>query len=375
LREYLYKLATDKEKGPIAAIIKALLFVLSLFYGLSLSVIIFLRRRRLYSLGCKVISVGNITLGGTGKTVLVEYIARHLKEKGHKVAILTRGYKRKDTRIQGQSATKSSLPEGDQAASYEEVGDEAYMLAKKLNDIPVLVDADRIRAAKKAIQDYSADTLILDDGFQQWHIRKDLDIVTLDAQKPFGNKKIIPRGILREPLAGLKRADIFMLTKTNLHPDPRALKAFLESLNPCARIFESGHKPTGFIDLKHPQESIDAETLRGKSAVLFCGIGDPDSFAALLSSLGLNIAAFLKFADHHDYTRQDIDNIIKTAKEKSIDTIVTTEKDAVRITAAGLLPAADSMMPQGLGFLVLRIQMEIKDEQEFHNRLLGMYSG
>jgi tetraacyldisaccharide 4'-kinase len=317
LRGYLYSLATDKEKGFIAGVIKSLLFILSLAYGLCLKVIIFLRRRKLYRLGCKLISVGNITLGGTGKTVLVEYIARYLKENGHKVAILTRGYKRKDTRHKTQDT------------SYEEMGDEAYMLAEKLSDIPVIVDADRIRAAKRAIQDYSVDTLILDDGFQQWQIKKDLEIVTIDVQNPFGNKRIIPRGILREPLANLRRADIF--------------------------------------NLYHPQEPVGLGTLRGKGVVLFCGIGDPDSFTALISSLGINTGACLTFPDHHHYTTQDIDNIIQTAKEKNIDTIITTEKDMVRVSAV-------RGTPYTVRFLALRIKLEIKDEQGFHNRLLGLSS-
>jgi tetraacyldisaccharide 4'-kinase len=355
LREYLYSLATDKKRGFIAGVIKPLLFILSLAYGLCSRMIIFLRRRKLYRLGCKLISVGNITLGGTGKTVLVEYIARYLKENGHKVAILTRGYKRKDTRHKTQDT------------SYEEMGDEAYMLAEKLSDIPVIVDADRIRAAKRAIQDYSVDTLILDDGFQQWHIKKDLEIVTIDAQNPFGNKRLIPRGILREPLANLRRADIFILTKTNFSPDKETLKLFLKSLNPAARIFESRHEPVSFFDFNHPQESIDLAALRGKSVVLFCGIGDPDSFTALISSLDINISTFFKFPDHYNYTAQDIDHITQAAKEKNVDTIITTEKDMVRVFAV-------RTSPYTVRFLALRIKLEIKDEQEFHNRLLGLSS-
>jgi tetraacyldisaccharide 4'-kinase len=410
LREYLYSLATDKEKGLVAGVIKLFLFALSLVYGLFLRIIIFFRRRRLYRLGCKVISVGNITLGGTGKTTLVEYIACYLKEQGYKVAILTRGYKRKDTRHKTQDTR------------YEEMGDEAYMLVKKLTDIPVVVGADRVKAAKKAIRDYSANALILDDGFQQWHIHKDLEIVAINAQNPFGNKRIIPRGILREPLGNLGRADIFMLTKTNFNPDIEALKLFLKSLNPSARVFESRHEPVTFFDLNQPQESIDTfggvllrftqdtskdterkrsdtppfragkdyaalsinpeanlglqpevirrvdlDTLKGKNAVLFCGIGDPDSFAALISSLGINISAFFKFPDHYNYTTQDIDNITQTAKEKNIDTIITTEKDMVRVSAVRRGSSA-------VRFLFLRIKLEIKNEQEFHNRLLGLYS-
>jgi tetraacyldisaccharide 4'-kinase len=361
LREYLYRLATDKEKGLVAAVIKSFLFILSLIYSFLLKVTVFLRRQRCKALGAKVISVGNITLGGTGKTILVEYIARSLKEKGHRVAVLTRGYKR---RISYIPYTQDKIRA---EQFYHHMGDEPYMLSLKLGDIPIIVDADRIRGARCALKDSAIDTLILDDGFQQWHIRKDLEIVTIDAQNPFGNKRIIPRGILREPPENLSRADIFMLTKTNFNHDTATLKDFLKSLNPGAQIFESGHLPVSFFDFNQPQEPIDSGLLRGKNVVLFCGIGDPDSFIALISSLGINASACFKFPDHHHYTRLDIDKIIQAAKEKNIDTIVTTEKDMVRVFG----PCSG---PQAVRFLFLRIKLEIKDEDKFRNRLLGVYS-
>ncbi len=180
MQEYLYNLATDKHKGFIAGVIKLFLFILSLLYGLIVSILILFSRLKPYRLNCKVISVGNITLGGTGKTSLVEYIARHLKQQGHKVAIISRGYKKKTKRYPLN------------AIRYEEMGDEPYMLYKNLGDIPVLVDSDRIRAARKAIKDYSADTVILDDAFQQWGIIKDLDIVTVDATNPLATAASSP---------------------------------------------------------------------------------------------------------------------------------------------------------------------------------------
>lgn len=361
MREYLYRLATDREKGLIAQVIKFFLFILSLVYGLLLKAIVFLRRRRRYSLGAKVISVGNITLGGTGKTILVEYIARYLKDQGHKVAVLTRGYKR---RLSNIACTQDKIKAGQFC---DHMGDEPYMLSLKLGDIPIIVDADRMRGAGRALKSSAIDTLVLDDGFQQWHIRKDLEIVTIDTQNPFGNKRIIPRGILREPLRNLSRADVFMLSKTNFNHDTESLRDFLKSLNSSAHIFESGHEPVSFFDFNHPQEPIDLDALREKTVVLFCGIGDPDSFTALISSLGINTAACFKFPDHHHYAREDIDKIIQAAKEKNIDTVITTEKDMARVS--GQCAGA-----QAVCFLFLRIKLEIKDEQEFRNRLLGVYS-
>jgi len=380
MQRYLYNLATDKYKGFIPALIQAGLFILSGIYGLAVRFLIFLSRLRFYRLNCKVISVGNITLGGTGKTSLVEYIAHYLKQEGRKVAILSRGYKRK------ASSNQQS------AISYETMGDEPYMLSRSLGDIAVIVDADRVRAARQAIGNHGADTVILDDGFQQWKIKKDLEIVTIDATNPFGNRYLIPRGILREPLTSLGRADIFILTKTNLKPsaeckeagiltsasrsntskrqyirDTRDLKDFLISINPKAAIFESTHKPAWIYEIGNPDKRLSPQTLKTKTAALFSGIGDPDSFENLIISLGVKVGLSFRFRDHYSYSSEDLDKIVQAAKEKNIDTIITTEKDAVRLCAVRHTPYA-------VRILVLRINLEIKNEEGFHNRLLRLYS-
>ena len=352
---YLYCLATDQKKGIIAGVFKFLLWILSLIYGLLVRILFFLNRLRPYRLKCRVISVGNITLGGTGKTSLVEYLTRYLKQEGHKVAILTRGYKRKITSCQ--------LP----VTSYENMGDEPYMLAKNLGDVPVMVDAQRIRAAKRAIRDYAADTVILDDGFQQWQIQKDLEIVTIDAASAFGNQQLIPRGILREPLNSLKRADIILLTKTNLQPDVQGIKDFLNQINPGALIFSSMHQPKGFYQINKPEQLWDTGILKGKAVGLFSGIADPASFENLIKGAGIHIAFSLRFPDHHEYSPDDLDKIAGAAKAKNIDTVVTTEKDAARISPL-------EFASYNLRILVLSIKIEIKNEQEFHRRLLRLYS-
>ncbi len=355
---YIYNLATDRHKGLVAGVVKSFLYFLSLIYGLGVRVSIFIYRLKPYHLNCMVISVGNITLGGTGKTALVALISRYLKQQGHKVAILSRGYKRKITNYQ--------LP----ITNYETMGDEPYMLKMNLGDVPVVVDTDRIRAAKLAIRDYGADTVILDDGLQQWRIKKDLDIVTIDATRPFGNRKLIPRGILREPLSSLKRADVFILTKTNLNPDNQDIKDFLSSINPQSLIVESTHSPLGFYRLGKRDEFLRLEALAGETVTLISGIADPDSFENLIVSLGINIGLFFRFPDHHNYTKEELDRIIKNSKDKNIDTIITTEKDAVRLSPYQL-PTTHYL----LNFLVLRIELKMtKDEQEFYNRLLRLYS-
>ena len=353
---YIYNLATDKHKGLVAGIVKSFLYCLSLLYGLVVKVLVFIYHLKPYRLNCKVISVGNITLGGTGKTSLVALIAQYLKQKGHKVAILSRGYKRKLTTYNLQLTT------------YETMGDEPYMLKMNLGDVPVVVDTDRIRAAKLAIHNYGADTVILDDGLQQWPIKKDLEIVTIDATCPFGNRKLIPRGILREPLSSLKRADVFILTKTNLNPDNQDIKDFLSSINPQSLIVESTHSPLGFYRLDDKDGFLGLEALAGENVTLVSGIADPDSFQNLIVSLGINIGLFFRFPDHHNYAKEELDRIIKNSKDKNIGTIITTEKDAARIRSLQLTAYS-------LQLLYLRIELKIiKDEQEFYNRLLRLYS-
>lgn len=371
MEEYLHNLATDKyNKGSIAGIVKILLFILSFIYGLVIKILFFWARRNPYRLNCKVISVGNITLGGTGKTSLVEYIATYFKSQGYKAAILSRGYKRKKI--------DAGLP----AFIYETMGDEPYMLSRKLGDTVVIVDSNRARGAENAIRNFKADTVILDDGFQQWRIVKDLDIVAIDATCPFGNRHLLPRGILREPLSSLKRADIFVLTKTNLNSHNYDIKDFLSRINPGALIFESVHKPLGFYEVRSPCESLSLEMFKGKTVTLFSGIGDPASFEALVRKLNINIGLCFRFRDHHHYTQQDLDKIIKASQDKAIDTIITTEKDAVRLYglqgisyySQGSRVTAEEYRakPQyRLQILFLRIGLAItKDEQGFRNRLL-----
>lgn len=353
IKTYLYNLATDSSSGLIASIAKFFLFLLSLVYGLIVVILIFLSRFKPYKPSCKVISVGNITLGGTGKTSLVEYIALYLAKQGHKVAVISRGYKRK--------------PAGKDTKDYKFMGDEPYMLSKKLGNIPVIVDKKRIRAIKLAIKNYNADTVLLDDAFQQWRIRKDLEILAIDAANPFGNKNLIPRGILREPVSSLKRADIFVITKTNLSKDAGDIKGVINRYNRDAQIVESMHAPVSFFKLNNSNASFNLDSLRGRSVTLFSGIGDPDSFEKLISSLGINIGLSFKFADHHDYAKEDLNKIITSSKEKNIETIITTEKDAVRIKDL-------KFIDQGLQFFFLRIELRIEDEERFNNRLLRIYS-
>jgi tetraacyldisaccharide-1-P 4'-kinase len=272
------------------------------------------------------------------------------------------------------------------------MGDEAYMLSQKLPDIPVLVDANRIKTARQATEGYKVDTVVLDDGFQQWGIAKDLEIVTLDATNPFGNRHMLPRGILRQPLSALRDVDIFVLTKVNLmpsvvnqtaslgHPEaiPRVdtgfsnpaiddLEGFLNRINPEALIIEAIYKPRGFYKLKDSQKNLfSPQILKGETVVLVSGIADPTSFENLILGLGINIGLSFKFPDHYYFTQKDLKEIVKESKENNINTLITTEKDAVRLFSMNYELSMNS--------LVLAIELRIiQNEKELYRRLHKLY--
>lgn len=354
---YLYSLATDRRKGFFPSLVKIFLYILSILYGLIVSALMFVSRFKRYRADCKVVSVGNITLGGTGKTPLVEYIAEFLKGQGHKVAVVSRGYKRK---------AATSPPH--QVTDYEIMGDEPYMLQKRLKNVAVIVNEDRKSGIKEAVRDHGADTVILDDAFQQWSIEKDLEVVMIDATCPFGNRQLLPRGILRQPLSTLSRADVFVLSKTNLVSGVQGIKDYLARIDPEAEIIESIHYPVMFYEPGKQETLLNKDVLKGKNAAIFCAIADPGSFENLIKGMGINIIGSFIFPDHHSYTEEDLDKIFKGCKDKNIDTIITTEKDAVKLY--GLLVTSYE-----LRILVLRIELKIiRDEQRFHNRLLKLYT-
>jgi len=349
VKEHLYNLLTCKINGPFAVLLRGFLFALSLIYGLAVVILAGFYRIRPVRFGAKVISVGNITLGGTGKTTLVEYLAGKLNSQSRKIAVLSRGYKRNTGKPGAQG-----------------IGDEPAMLQKKLPFLQVIVDKNRVRAAFKAIRDYAADTLILDDGLQQWRIFKDLEILTIDTANPFGNYRMLPAGFLREPLSALKRADIFVLSQGGFGQDTGQLIDQLKRINFRALIVESIHKPEAFSNVSGPDDSLSLDSFKGKTAVLFSGIGNPQGFEDCVCSLGIKITKAFRFADHHDYTQADIDRIIEAARQMNLAAIITTRKDAVKIR---------ELQIRGAVIVALEIKLSItKNEAEFNRRLLNLYS-
>jgi tetraacyldisaccharide 4'-kinase len=348
-REYLYNLVTGKIKGPQGVFLRGCLLILSWVYGLAVIILAGFYGLRRVRLSAKVISVGNITLGGTGKTTLVEYLSVKLSLAGKKVAVLSRGYKRDSTQTGAQG-----------------LGDEPAMLQGKLPNVSVIVDKNRIKAARSAIKNQPFDIFILDDGFQQWKIAKDLEIVTLDAVNPFGNYRVLPAGFLREPLFVLKRADIFVLTQVYSDQDLGGVTAKLKRLNPRALIVESIHEPQGFSRLDQTGKLLDPGFLKGKSVAIFSGIGNPDGFQNCVCGLGIKVVRSFRFADHYNYTQADIWRMVQEARDNNLEAIITTDKDAVKIRGLEAL---------GMEILVLEIKLKItKNEAEFDRRLLKLYS-
>ncbi len=348
MKDFLYNLATDKAEGVVASLLKTILLFFSFIYGLVIRILIFAASLDLKRLDVRVISVGNITVGGTGKTSLVEFICSRLNKRGCRLAVLTRGYKRKGTDF---------------------MGDEPRMLSKNLSGIPVIVDKNRVDGAKRAIKEYNADTVVLDDGMQQWHIKKDLEIVTIDSLYPFGNSHMLPRGILRQPLSGLKKADIFVLTKTDSASGLDKLKKRLHKYNPSALIVDSVHGPVGFYEIKKPAELFPTDYLKGKEAALLSGIADPGYFSGLIARLGVKAELDLRFSDHHNFTSGELEMVANKVRASGIERIITTEKDAVRFSDKDLGLFA------GLYLYVLRIELKItKNEELFFNRLFRVHS-
>ncbi len=374
---FLYKLAVDEYRGPVCWIPKVLLWILSLAYGLFIRGASFLRSRRKFRAPCQVISIGNITLGGTGKTPLVSLTAAYLRSKGRRVAVVTRGYlghKTQDARRMTQDVHRlksvavggSGLPRWRSVAGCK--ADEPEMLQRQLQDIPVIVDADRVRGIQKAVSEFNADTVILDDGFQQWHIQKDLEIAVIDAKNPFGNRHMIPRGILREPPASLRRADVFVLTKTDAVQDPSAVTRVLNRINPAALIARARHQLIRFYRLGRENEDVTLESIKSKAVLLVAGIADPEYFARCARGAGINISGCLWFGDHHVYTEADNSQIQEKIKTCAAGCVLTTEKDAVKLEYL----LADRAHAD---FLVMSVTINLTgNEQKYYERLGRLYT-
>jgi tetraacyldisaccharide 4'-kinase len=290
----------------------------------------YLKQRRL---DATVISIGNLTLGGAGKTPMVDYIARYLKAEGHSVAVLTRGYARETT---GRRVLNHPSGENDSARSYREFGDEPVMLARSLSDVPIVVDKDRYKAGRWVETELGTEILILDDGYQHLALARDLNILLIDATDPLGGFEMPPFGRLREPLYGIKRADAIIVTRADRPFDQGQTQAIIKYY--CGDRVPLMYFYSTITRLRHlaTNEVYDSKDLYGWNVAVACGIGNPHAFAEDILQIGINIVSEHFFADHHSFNQQDLDRIIRAAQDAGADAIVTTEKDAVRLEGLSL---------------------------------------
>ncbi|HEY5911263.1 MAG TPA: tetraacyldisaccharide 4'-kinase [Verrucomicrobiae bacterium] len=332
----------EERRGARAAMLRAALYGCSKLFQVAVIARRFLYNRRILrdsTLGVQVIAIGNLTVGGTGKTPVVEKFARELKDQGRNVAILSRGYRSKPVPFH-QWAVKKALFRDDTTPprvvsdgrslllDSEMAGDEPYMLASNLRDVVVLVDKDRVKSGRYAIEKFGCDTLLLDDGFQYWKLRgRRQDIVLIDRQQPFGNERLLPRGTLREPPSHLARASTIFITKSD--GNTAELRRRIAQVNPGAGIIECIHHPLYLEDV-FTGRRVGIEFLKDRKIASLSGIAQPESFEESLVNLGAELVYAKRFADHHRFSQQEILNVINRSKKRQADTIVTTQKDAVR---------------------------------------------
>lgn len=276
-----------------------------------------------------VVCVGNLTLGGTGKTPVVEWIARWFRERNVRVSIVSRGY---------------GVEQGSR-------NDEALELEQKLPDVPHLQHADRVEGARTAIEEFESQVILLDDGFQHRRLTRDLDVVLLDALEPFGYGHVFPRGLLREPLGGLRRAGIVLLSRADLvdELERRRIHDVVKRYNAAAAWCEVRHAPRTLLNSVGVEQPLD--NLRGQRVVGFCGLGNPDGFRRTLAALGCDVVAFEEFPDHHTYQRSDLDRLADLAQRYDAATIVCTHKDLVKLQVDELCSRPVWAVVVGIEFL------------------------
>ena len=380
LEQYVIEIINGERRHGFARIFRYFLFFLSRLYRnavqfrLSLYNSSILRQR---VLGCFVVSVGNLTTGGTGKTPLVELLARTLAERGKNVAILSRGYRSKPRPLwQRIKSLFSGNPElvpprfvsdGERVLlDSAQAGDEPYMLARNLLSrkgrpgVMVVVDKDRYKGGTFATR-RGADIMILDDGFQHLKLRPWTNILVVDSTNPFHNHEMLPCGMLREPIKNLRRADYIFLTKSNGGEHLRHLRRFLKSHNSQAKIIECDHAPRYLEQVDDAEKTHSLELLKGKRVAALSAIAVPESFEDYLEDLGAELVYRKRFVDHHRYRTAEVKDFCRQAAQNQAELLLTTEKDAVRLP----------QLPEGIvPFLFLRVEIKIlKGKEHFDNCL------
>src|SRR5271155_3756429 len=323
-----------------------------------------------HALGCLVVSVGNLTVGGTGKTPVVELFARELTRRGRKVAVLSRGYKSQPAPFPQELLDRfrpMELRHPPRVVSdgrsllldSEKAGDEPFMLASNLKNVQVLVDKDRVKSGLHAIRKFGCDTLLLDDGLQFLRLKERLDIVLIDREAPFANRYLLPRGLLREPPEQLRRANIIFITKCDGR-DLTELRAELRLYNTPAEFVECAHKPLHLEEI-FTHEVVPLSFLKDLRVGMISGIAKPESFEEGLRKLGVELIYSRRFADHHRFTENEIAKMFERSKARGARAVITTEKDSVRFPRLGKRP---------LPVYFLRGEIEIIRGHDAFNRCL-----
>ena len=325
---------------------------LSAVYGVGIRLRNLFYRRgllRTFAVDAPVISVGNLTTGGTGKTPLVQWIAEELATSGRRACVLTRGYARNSSGRVVVSDYTGVL------SNVEEAGDEAFLLAQNLaGRVAVICDSDRVAAARWAIEHLQSDVFVLDDAFQYQRIKRQLNILTIDATNPWGNGTLLPAGNLREPVSELQRAGCIVITRADVAEDLDQLLAQIRQRVPHVPLFTSRVR-TAAIDSLTTNSTCKSLTDSKAPVMAFCGVGNPTAFFALLRRDGWELTHTREFRDHHKYTQRDIDRIVQEALKRNANCILTTQKDAVKL----------STLAFDIPCYVVDISVEIDNAAEF----------
>ena len=372
---FILAVVSDRLRGTWPSFLRFVLKNLSRLYSFIMNVRLALFEHRMFrsvTLGCQVISIGNLTVGGTGKTPVVEVFSRALQQNGRKVAILSRGYKKAEIpfsqKLKNALTFHSPIQQPPRIVSDGQRllldsslgGDEPYMLASNLPEVCVLVDKDRVKSGRYAIQKLGCDTLILDDGFQYLRLKHRVDIVLVDRTNPFDNGYVLPRGLLRESVRHLSRATFIFITKSPGDGSPE-LRQKIRALNDKAEIAECRHTPRHFQDV-FSGERKPLDFVRGLKVATLSGIAAPRGFEESIQRLGGELVRRKRFADHHRYTQQEILDEINAASDGGAHAIVTTEKDAVRF------PMVER---RDVPVYFLRVEIELLSGEEDFNALIS----
>src|SRR5947199_2681843 len=325
------------------------LILLSGLYGLAMRTRASLYAQGLLkqqSLPCRVISVGNLTIGGTGKTPVVIALATALRDRGRKVGVISRGYKRR-SRTSILEISDGRTLRGHPGDS----GDEPFLIAQHCPGVPVAVGADRPLVGRYLVDRFDLDTLVLDDGFQHLALRRDMDILVLDAGAPFGNGYLLPRGRLREPLSAMERASAVLVTRASQAQRLDELKATVRAVAPAVPIWITDFAP-GAVMPVGGSTAVEPSVLKGERVLAVSGIGNPESFRRLLAAAEAPVVDHCVFPDHHAYSQDDLGKVRRSAAQSGVDRIVTTEKDAVK------LGQLDEVKSQQVALWAVRIDLQ-----------------